>query len=159
LQILGDNPLVPSELIDDVVRFHQDQDLDYAVSATTEFPGLGNEVSKFPIGVRVEVIRASTLMRCHGEARTPDEREHSLSYVYTHPEDFRVGHFPAVGPWAGVARPELSFAVNYGTNLELVSRIFELCHPTDPNFPLSAAVEAFDAHPELHPLMGTPVEA
>ncbi len=159
LQILGDNPLLPSELIDDVVNFYMCNELDYAASATTEFPSLGVDIAKFPIGVRVEVISASAMEKCNYMAQDPESREHSLSWVYTHPEDFKVGYFPADGPWANVARPELTFAVNYKENMDLVVQLFDLCYSVNPNFPLSTVIEAIDAHPELKPLMGEPLQA
>ena len=159
LEILGDNPLVHSDLIDDVMGFYREGELDYASNATTEFDQAGIAVPKFPVGVRVEVIRAEVLERCHREATDPEDREHSALYIYSNPAQFRVGLLPAEGRWAGLNRPELTFAVNYPENFELVTRIFELCLPEDENFPLPAVLRVFEEHPELHALIGAPAHA
>lgn len=156
VEILGDNPLIHSDLIDDVMAFYHDGVFDYASNATTEFPQAGPQVSKFPIGIRVEVIRAEALERCHQEAGDPELREHSALHIYSNPDRFRVGLLPADGVWSGLNRPELTFAVNYRRNFDLISRIFELCLPEDPNFSLPSVMKALDKHPELRALMGAP---
>ena len=156
LELLGDNPLVHSALINDVVDFFHNGGFDYVSSATTEFPHAGTEVPKFPIGVRVEAMRLETLQRAAQSATDPRLRDHSTAFLYENPDQFKVGYFPAAGDWQEVNRPELTFAVNYRENFELISQIFELCYPDDEDFPLTAAVKAFDEHPELKRLMGVP---
>ncbi len=154
VELLGDNPLVHSDLIDDVMDFYHAGQCDYAASVTTEYPQAGPEVKKFPIGIRVQVFPRSVLERCEELARDPSHREHSTNYIYEHPERFSLGHFEAKGKWAKLNRPELTFAVNYQKNVDLVSRIFERCYPAEPNFGLPAVIRAFDADPALRALMG-----
>ncbi len=156
IELLGDNPLVHAELIDAVVERFQTGGFDYAASVTTEYPMAGPSVKKFPVGIRVQVVSAEALSRCDRMAQTPESREHSTLYVAQHPERFRVGYVEAAGGWAGLNRPELTFAVNYQENFELVSRIFERCYPQDPQFTLEAALAAFNAEPGLAPLMEVP---
>jgi spore coat polysaccharide biosynthesis protein SpsF len=155
--LLGDNPLVHAELIDDVVAFHNRGRFDYAATATTEHPYAGAGARRFPIGVRVEVFARAVLDRCARLASEPRHREHSTSFIYGHPELFRLGYFEADGNWSEVNRPELTFAVNYPENHELIQRIFERCYPTNPNFPLSEVVNVFDSDPTLACLMGAPL--
>ena len=156
LEILGDNPLVHSALIDDVVDFFQRGEFDYAVNVTEEFPYAEPGLAKFPIGVRVEVVSASALERCHRLATEDEFREHSTAFIYTNPALFKIGYFPAAGSWKGLSKPELTFAVNHLENFQLISQMFERCYPDDADFSLSKALRAFEADPMLRPLMGAP---
>ncbi len=156
VELLGDNPLVHSALIDDVVAFYRAGSFDYAVNVTTEYPNAGLEVAKFPVGIRVQVVSPSALASCQKLATTAYHREHSTSYIIENPEAFKVGYFQAKGRWAALNRPELTFAVNYRQNFDFVSRIFERCSVTNAHFTLSDALECFDSEPALHRLMGTP---
>jgi spore coat polysaccharide biosynthesis protein SpsF len=154
VELLGDNPLVHANLIDDTLAFFRAGDYDYAASATNEFPHCPAAVKKFAIGVRVEVFTMAALRRCAAEADQPHYREHATSYMTHHPDRFRLGYFPADGKWESLNRPELTFAVNVEKNLDLVRRVFEACAPVDEDFSLQAALAAFDAHPEWRALMG-----
>jgi len=156
VDLLGDNPLVHADLIDDVIEFYHSHDFDYAVSTTTEHPYASPELARFPIGIRVEMCSREVLDRCEKEANNPYHREHSASYIYEHLEIFKIGYFEAKGKWAELNRPELTFAVNYRENFDLVSYIFEKCYSIDPNFTLQAVLKTFDSNPELLKLMGAP---
>lgn len=156
VELLGDNPLVHSDLIDDVIDFYRSGDFDYATSVTTEYPNAGPEVAKFPIGVRVQVYTPDVLSRCEDLARTSYNREHATTYIAEHPEVFKLGYLEAKDRWFELNRPDLTFAVNYRENFELVERLFEVCSAEDANFSLMTALKAFDARPELVAKMGTP---
>ena len=156
VELLGDNPLVHAHLIDDVIVFHTNGDFDYAASVTIEYPHAGAAMKKFPIGIRVQVFTPPVLDRCAQLASEPRYREHSTSFICEHPEMFRPGYFEAKGKWRDLNRPELTFAVNYQENLNMVRRIFERCYPVNPNFPLTDVIRTFDSDPALRPLMGSP---
>ena len=142
VELLGDNPLVHSSLIDAVMKIYQSGEFDYAVNVTRETPHAPAELPRFPVGIRVQVYSAETLERCAAAASDPSDREHSTRYILHHPETFRLGYLPAAGAWAELHQPEWTFAVNYPKNLELIRQIFELCAPVDPNFSLQAVMRA-----------------
>ncbi len=154
VELLGDNPLVHADLIDDVIDFYRARELDYAASVTTEYPHAGADVQKFPIGIRVQVFPPAVLERCEKLARDAYHRENSTTYICEHPDQFRLGYFEAKEKWDKLYRPELTFAVNYAKNFDLITRIFEHCYPRDPNFSLTDAIDMFDADPSLRLLMG-----
>ena len=158
VEVLGDNPLVDSRLVDDVAAFFEAGGYDYAVNVTTEQPHAPNEARRFPIGVRVEIYRPSVIARSHREATDPYNREHSTSFIGQHPEHFKLGYFEAVGDWAPLHRPDLTFAVNYEQNFRLVHELFGRLLPKDDNFSLASAIAAFDDDPALPLLMGAPQE-
>ena len=157
--LLGDNPLVHADLIDDVVAFFESGGYEFAVNVTTEQPHAPPEAARFPIGVRVEVYRPAVIERAAREATDASHREHFTSYLTGHPELFRLGYLEAEGKWSGLNSPDLTFAVNYAENLEMMERLFSLCYSDDANFSLHRVVAAFRAHPELAALMGVPASA
>lgn len=156
VEILGDNPLVHAELIDACLDRFAKGDVDYVANVTNEYPKADPALRRFPIGVRIQVFTLDTLRRCEELAKAPENREHATSFIAQHPEIFRSAFVEAAGSWAAAHRPELTFAVNYHENLELIRRLFERCHPTNPDFTLADAITAFDADPALAALMGVP---
>ena len=156
VEMLGDNPLVHADLIDEVIEFYKKGRSDYVANVTSEYPHARANIKKFPIGIRVQVFPLSVLNRCARLAHDPRHREHSTSFIYEHPEVFRLGYFEAKGRWRDLNRPSLTFAVNYQENLEMIRRIFERCYPIDPNFPLSAVIHTLESDSPLRHLMGPP---
>ena len=154
VELLGDNPLVHSELIDDVVDLHVNGGYDYSASVTVEYPHAGTEMAKFPVGIRVQALSSDVLARAAREARDPYHRENSTTYIYERPDIFKLGYLQAVGKWSRLHRPKLTFAVNYRENLELVNCLFARCYPANPNFSLRDVIDTFDADPQLARLMG-----
>lgn len=154
VELLGDNPLVHADLIDDVITYHQRSGNDYSASVTAEYPHAGESAKKFPVGLRVQVFSPAVLHDSAVRATRQYHRENSTTFLYEHPDLYKLGYLHAEGKWAALHRPELTFAVNFPRNFELVSRIFERNYPADPNFPLSSVIRTFDADPALQPLMG-----
>jgi spore coat polysaccharide biosynthesis protein SpsF len=156
VELLGDNPLVHSDIIDEVCDFFETGAFDYAVNVTREQPHAPASAARFPIGVRVEVYTPAVIIRCAQEADDPRNREHSTSYIGEHPDRFKLGYFEAKGGWAALNRPNYTFAVNYQQNFDLVERIFSTCYPQDTNFSLHAVMRALRDQPSLTSMMGTP---
>ena len=154
VELLGDNPLVHADLIDEVIEFYQSGPFDYVANVTTEYPHAGANLKKFPVGIRVQVLSVGILEQCEREAHTLYYRENSTTYIYENPQAFRLGYFEAKGHWESLNRPELTFAVNYQKNLDLVSCIFETAYPCDSNFSLSEVIKVYDSNPDLKDLMG-----
>jgi len=154
VEMLGDNPLVHADLIDDVVDFYHSGDFDYASNATIEYPHAGPEIAKFPVGIRVQVFSPGALAECDRLVSDEEHREHSTSFIYENPNIFKLGYFEAEGKWSELQRPDLTFAVNYRENFDLVKYIFENCYPKDENFSLQETLEFYDNNPDLAKLMG-----
>jgi spore coat polysaccharide biosynthesis protein SpsF len=154
VELLGDNPLVHSDLIEDVITLYQDSGADYAVNLTNEYPKADPSLLRFPIGVRAQAFSRETLDRCEAAARSDDHREHSTSYISENPEIFKIVYLEANDRWAALNRPELTFAVNVRANLELVHRLFKVGLARDENFSMADAIEIFDADPALAALVG-----
>ncbi len=156
IELLGDNPLVHADIIDEVARFFESGSYDYAVNVTSEQPNAPSSAARFPIGVRVEIYKPSVILRCAAETDAPGNREHSTSYIGEHPEKFKLGYFEATGHWASLNEPQMTFAVNYQQNFDLIQTIFEACYPLNENFPLQSVMDLLEAKPDLISFMGAP---
>lgn len=156
VELLGDNPFVQPALIDELVSYFQGGAYDYTATVTTEFPHAGPMLRKFPVGIRVQAMSLEALVRCDCFANTPESREHSTSFMYQHPELFRIGYLEAAGRWTALNRPELTFAVNYRENLELVATIVKRsARAKKVDITLEEVLKIFDETPALHALMGS----
>lgn len=158
VELLGDNPLVHADLIDDVVEFYCNNSFDYAVSVTAEHKHASSGVARFPVGIRVEVFSPATLDKCERLAQGDYFRENTTSFIYHNPDGFDIGYYEATGRWAKLNEPDLNFAVNYGENFDLVTKIFEECYLHNPDFDLFEVVKTYYSHPEWFGLMGAPKE-
>ncbi|MEM0966808.1 MAG: glycosyltransferase family protein [Verrucomicrobiota bacterium] len=154
LDLMGDNPLVHSEMVEDVIEFFRRTDCDFVSSVTTEFPHAPKEMPKFPIGLRVQVMTMACLEKCEDLAASEEHREHATKYIFDNPEHFKVGYYPASGKWQELNRPELTFAVNYGVNLDLIRKIYSVAVKDDPNFGMHTILRVFEENQEWIPLMG-----
>ena len=154
VELLGDNPLVHSELIDDVVSCYFKNKYDYAATVTKEYPKSGNKCL-FPVGVRVQVY---SIKAAEQYAKYPEyinnEKKHPCSYIFEHPESFNVGYFEAKDKWCFLNHPNLNFAVNYQENFEMVRQIFENCYFENSNFSMNDIIETIDLNQDLKLLMG-----
>ena len=155
VELLGDNPLVHSELIDDVINFYNDGKYDYAATVTMEYPASDSEKRLFSTGVRVQIYsKASAEQYVNYPEYIGNDNKHPCGYMFEHPKNFKIGYFEAKGKWAFMNRPELTFAVNYRKNFELIRSIFERNYTDDRNFSLEKIFKQMDEQRYLYILMG-----
>jgi len=143
VEILGDNPLVHSDLIDACVDKYFSDTLDYVATITNEYPKASETLKKFPIGVRVQVMSTDTLKKCDELANEQNFREHATSYIAQNPDIFKTGFVEASGPFNNCNNPELTFAVNLEKNLVLIENIFNACYSANNTFSVADAIEVF----------------
>ncbi len=155
VELLGDNPLVHSDLIDDVIRFYQNGKYDYAATVTTEYPISDSDMKFFSLGIRVQVYSRKVAEQW---VKYPEYVEGGHkgygAYMFDHPNIFNVGFFEAKGKWAFMNNPDLTFAVNYQKNFDLIRTFFEKQYPLDSNFSLEKVYEQLDEEKHLYQLMG-----
>lgn len=155
VELLGDNPLVHAELIDDLIRFYRKGGYDYAATLTKEYPLHCAGKSLFSIGVRVQVYSRKAAERWAEYADYMRRRDkHPSAYIFEHPDVFKVGYLEAAGKWQFMNKPDLTFAVNYKKNFELIRTLFKRNYPDDKNFSLKKIYEQLETEPELYRLMG-----
>jgi spore coat polysaccharide biosynthesis protein SpsF len=81
VRVTSDCPLIDSELVDDVIRFAQDNNTDYCSNGFVE---------NFPDGQDVEVFKFSALEKAWQNATLLSEREHVTPYIRNN-SDYKGG--------------------------------------------------------------------
>lgn len=154
VEILGDNPLVHSDLIDEVVSLHRTGSNDYSANITREYAAHVAGRALFSVGIRVQAYSLSVAER-HGDfPEYLGAAKDSTAYIYEHPETFRLGFLEAKGRWSPLNRPEINFAVNYRKNFEGVAQIFSRLYPHAPDFSLQEAMAVYNQDDSLHAPFG-----
>lgn len=155
VELLGDNTLVHSALIDDVIKLYRDRRCDYCANVTKEYPISRNEVKLFSVGVRVQVYSASAARKWKKyPAYTNDPDKSTTAFMFEQPDIFKISYLEAKGRWEFMNKPDFTFAVNYFKNLELIRIFFGKHYPKDKNFPLEIVYKQLEDEPNLAELMG-----
>jgi spore coat polysaccharide biosynthesis protein SpsF (cytidylyltransferase family) len=81
-RITSDCPLIDPVIIDKVVDEYNQKECDYASNS--------HPVATFPDGLDVWVFSFEALEKSYKEATLESEREHVTSYIWNHPESFKV---------------------------------------------------------------------
>lgn len=93
-RITGDSPFLDPALYDALFARHRAAALDLATNAHPR---------SFPVGVTAEVIATGALARICAATTEPRHREHMTSYVYEHPQAFRIANLDVPdGRYAGL---------------------------------------------------------
>lgn len=155
VELLGDNPLVSHDLIDAVIKLYLDGKYEYAATLTNEYSVPDQSKQRFSTGIRVQAYARSAAERF---TEYPDyinnNDKHPCSYIFDHPETFRVGYLEACNEWSFMNRPALNFAVNYRKNFDLIRTFFETHYRDDPKFSLRKVYDQLDAEKHLYLQMG-----
>jgi spore coat polysaccharide biosynthesis protein SpsF len=117
IRATGDNPLTSAKLARDIVAVHR---------------AAGADLSHYlgvPWGSGVEVVSASAILDAEQNARSPDEREHITTYLYRHPEKYRIVEAPAP-VYACLASCRVT--VDTAEDLETMRRIFSALYKGSP---------------------------
>ena len=123
IEVLGDNPFVDAELVDEAVSLFQTGEYDYVANASNDYV-TGIEDDKFPTGIRVQMyskVAAKDYLR-------KDIRllSHPTSFLYANPEIYSSKLFGTVRKFKGLSgASELNISVNYPQNLEFARKIFK----------------------------------
>lgn len=117
IRATGDNPLTSTALARSILTAHRETGADLS-----HYLGI-------PWGSGVEVIRSEALFVAEREATDPEEREHITTFLYRHPERFRIEE-PAAPP--ELRLPEARVTVDTEADYALVTRIFEDLYAGEP---------------------------
>jgi spore coat polysaccharide biosynthesis protein SpsF len=117
IRATGDNPLVSACLAREIARIHEEQKADLS-----HFLGC-------PWGTGVEVVEAESLFKAEMEATDPAEREHCTTYLYRHPDRFKI-----LEPEApeGMHAPDARVTVDTPEDYARIERIFQSLYRGTP---------------------------
>lgn len=134
VRLTGDCPLIDPDLIDRVAELHEKGGFDYT----------SNSVERtYPDGLDVEVVRFDSLRQAWRDAKLQSEREHVTSYLYKHPELFKIGQLKQ-----SVDQSAMRWTVDEPADYELVGRIFAALYPARPAFGMGDVLALLAEHPE-----------
>ncbi len=120
VRLTGDCPLSDPNIVNLVIHTHLDEAADYTSNALTP---------TFPDGLDVEVIKKEAFERVIKRAKLECELEHVTSYIYTHPNEFKISQV--------LSKVDLAahrWTVDELVDFELITEIFTALYPHNPNF-------------------------
>ncbi|WP_420993403.1 cytidylyltransferase domain-containing protein [Cupriavidus sp. 30B13] len=135
VRLTADCPLADPEVIDAVIDFYLEGGYDYASNVLPP---------TYPDGLDVEVFRFSVLETIWREASLPSQREHVTSFIYQHPERFRLG---------GLTREKdlssLRWTVDEPSDLMFVEAVYQALYGDNPAFLMADVLRLMAQRPEL----------
>lgn len=91
VRITSDCPLIDPQVVDNAIRAYNEDPCDYLSN---------NKPRTFPYGLDVEVFSFNALEYAWKNARLPSEREHVTSFIYKHPDKFRIRNMKLDGDYS-----------------------------------------------------------
>ena len=134
VRLTGDCPLADPDLIDRVITHFEESRVDYASNTLTP---------TFPDGLDAEVFSFEALRTAWQEARLPSEREHVTSYLYKHPNQFRLACLRYSEDLSS-----LRWTVDESKDFEFVESVYQALYPSNPTFSWTDVLAWVRAHPE-----------
>ncbi|WP_078430397.1 cytidylyltransferase domain-containing protein [Alkalihalobacterium alkalinitrilicum] len=135
VRITGDCPLIDPNLLDNIVKFHLDNQFQYT-SNTIE--------QTFPDGLDIEVFEFFCLKKAWEEAELPSQKEHVTPFIYQNKDRFKVGSYKN-----DTDLSEYRWTVDEEIDFVLVNTIFEALYPVNPVFETMDILKFLDDHPHL----------
>lgn len=135
IRLTADCPLIDPRLIDKVVRFTQERQLDYCSNTLEE---------KYPDGQDVEVFRFSVLEKAWQEAVLPSDREHVTPFIRKNSDYMGGTMFKAANFNDGVQLGGLRMTVDEQRDLDLITELVT-------QLGTGASMEAYAAFLQKHP--------
>ncbi len=136
IRITGDCPLISPEIINKAIKEFKKDEMDY----------LSNAVSRnYPRGLDVEIFSFKALEIAHELAKEKSEREHVTSFIYGHPDKFRLGYLTTEG---GLEHPEIRLCLDTQEDLDLLNIIYDSLKVTKET-PICEVISFLLEHPDL----------
>ncbi|WP_137890883.1 glycosyltransferase family protein [Ramlibacter sp. 2FC] len=134
VRITSDCPLIDPALVDQLIATYLEGGCDYVSNMLPP---------TWPYGMAVEVFSAAALREAQAEATQASEREHVTPFIYWHPERYRLRNVESSENLSAQR-----WTVDTAEDYELVRRLFETLHPTQPRFALADVLAIMEAHPD-----------
>lgn len=135
VRITADCPLIDPAVVERVIAYYRDHEVDYA----------GNTLTlTYPRGMDTEVFSLRALEEAAQRAHLPSEREHVTLFMYTHPELFRLANVPYFNDMS-----KYRLTVDTQEDFNLVKSVLQELYPRNPNFTLEDILRYLEKNPEI----------
>jgi len=135
VRITGDCPLIDPQIVDELVTFYLETGCDYASNCRPP---------SYPDGLDTEIFSFSALEKAWKASDRPDEKEHVVVYIITHPDRFQISNYRYQEDLS-----HLRWTVDEPEDLEFVRRVFEAIYPVKPDFTMKDVLDLLERQPEL----------
>lgn len=135
VRITADCPLIDPFIIDDVIRYFEENNFDY-VSNTIE--------PTYPDGVDVEVFSFFALKKSWEEADLTSEREHVTPYIRNHEEIFKIGSYKN-----DIDLSYYRWTLDEAEDYQLINEIYKNLYSSDKIFTTQEVISFLDKNPQL----------
>lgn len=141
VKIPSDCPLIDPGIVDAVLAAY--------LARRTQLDFVSNlHPPTHPDGNDVEVMSFGAISSAWHEATRPFEREHTTSFIWNHPERFRLANVT----WGGRRDCSLSHRVvlDYPADYDVIRDVYAALGTRDPLFSVEDVVRFLDAHPNVN---------
>jgi len=136
VRVTSDCPLIDPEIVDMSIRFYLDN--------VERYDYVSNTIKRtYPRGMDTEVFDVCVLNDVHERVKSPVDREHVTRYIYTHPEQYRLGYI--------LHEEDLSnhrWTVDTDEDFRLIRKIIEELYPEKPCFSMKDCLALLQKYPE-----------
>ncbi len=138
VRLTGDCPLADWKIIDDMIQYYLDEELDYMSTSP-----------KLPDGLDAEVMTMSALSEAKQKAVLPSELEHVTQYINKNPNKFKNEHFNFDKDLS-----HIRWTVDEPEDFILVEKIYQALYEDNPLFLMNDILKLLDQRPELNKING-----
>ena len=127
VEILGDNPLIDFEIIDDVIELYLKNNLDYAANISKDYSyqiSLGT-YKCFPIGIRVQIYKYKIAKQYKNFLNQSFMSKHPTNFIFENNKLFNTGYLEAKDKYSFFELPEINLAVNEKYQFDNIKEIFK----------------------------------
>ncbi|OLN24030.1 acylneuraminate cytidylyltransferase [Domibacillus antri] len=136
VRLTSDCPIIDPAVMDRVVRYYKDHQPQYDyVSNTIE--------RTYPRGMDTEVFSYEVLKTAYEQAVFPRDREHVTAYLYTNPEQFRIGRVKQNQDYSNYR-----WTVDTVEDFELIKLILNELYQPDRLFSLTDVIALLEKYPQ-----------
>lgn len=140
VQTTGDCPLIDPDVVNLVLETY----------AAGSYHFVANIIERsYPIGMDTQVFHRSVLEDVAQRTQDPVHREHVTSYIYTHPDLYKLHNVHAPKKFFD---PFLRLTLDTSEDFELISRIFSTLYPRNPSFSLLDILTLLEERPDWRAL-------
>ena len=140
LELWGDCPLIDPVILDNIVNFYKNNNLDCTGTVLPNFK------KEYPLGISALIFSTEILNEIDKITKNPEDRENVSNYIYEHPKQYKIKPVPCP---SFLNFPDLRLVVDEESDFKLVEKIFESLYRQNPHFRTEDIIKFLDDNPRL----------